>query len=150
MRSARSTAWPPSPRSFLDTSVPAVFCACARNPLDGRPLVSLVLPLVPTYADTLTALADPMRRSIFERVASAPCAVGEIARELPISRPAVSQHLRVLREAGLVTDRAAGTRRIYRVDLGGMAALRAYLDHFWDEALASFKQAVEAPRKDTP
>jgi DNA-binding transcriptional ArsR family regulator len=99
---------------------------------------------VPTYQDAaFDALGDPTRRAIFERLALAPLAVGELARELPVSRPAVSQHLRVLKQAGLVSDRAAGNRRIYRVDPEGVARLRAYLDQFWNRALASFKEAAE-------
>jgi len=91
----------------------------------------------------LTALGDPTRRAIFERVAERPRAVGELASELPVSRPAVSQHLKVLKEAGLVVDRQIGTRRIYELDPEGLGALRAYLDRFWDTALAAFKTAVE-------
>jgi DNA-binding transcriptional ArsR family regulator len=99
---------------------------------------------VVTYqADGWTALGDPTRRAIFERLAERPRAVGELAGDLPISRPAVSQHLKVLKEAGLVTDRANGTRRIYRVDPDGLAALRAQLDRFWTQALANYKQLVE-------
>ena len=89
------------------------------------------------------ALADGTRRAIFKRLAAGPMAVGEIARELPVSRPAVSQHLKVLKCAGLVQDRAAGTRRLYHVDPGGVAALRAELDVFWDSALAAFKQIAD-------
>ena len=89
------------------------------------------------------ALADPTRRTIFERVSERPQTVSELAQALPISRPAVSQHLKVLRIAGLVTGRAAGTRRIYQIDLSGLDALRAYLDGFWSHALQSFKCAVE-------
>ena len=95
------------------------------------------------YESALTALADPTRRAIFERLAAGPRAVGEIAAGLPVSRPAVSQHLRVLKESGLVTDRAAGTRRLYQLNPEGLAALRAYLDRFWDEALLAFKQTAE-------
>ena len=95
------------------------------------------------YESALTALADPTRRAIFERLAAGPRAVGEIAAGLPVSRPAVSQHLRVLKETGLVTDRAAGTRRLYQLNPEGLAALRAYLDRFWDEALLAFKQTAE-------
>ncbi len=97
----------------------------------------------------LAALADPTRREIFERIAERPRAVGELAGELPVSRPAVSQHLRVLRDAGLVRDRAAGNRRIYQLDPAGVGALRAYLDHFWTQSLASFKAAAEQPDKET-
>jgi DNA-binding transcriptional ArsR family regulator len=95
----------------------------------------------------MNALGDPTRRAIFERLRSGPQAVGEIADELPISRPAVSQHLRVLKEAGLVTERRNGTRRIYRVDPDGLAGLRAYFDEFWNEALAAFKAAAEDERR---
>ena len=91
----------------------------------------------------LSALADPTRRTIFERVAERPQAVGELAGELPVSRPAVSQHLKVLKDAGLVTDRAVGTRRIYAVDPEGLGMLRAYLDQFWTRSLAGFKAAAE-------
>jgi DNA-binding transcriptional ArsR family regulator len=113
--------------------------------------VSANLPFVRTYrAEGLTALADPRRRAIFERLAERPRAVGELARELPISRPAVSQHLKVLKDARLVADRPVGTRRIYQVDPDGLAALRGYLDHFWDQALAGFKTAVEQQMKENP
>src|SRR5687767_553915 len=91
----------------------------------------------------LTALGDPTRRAIFERLAERPSAVGELARELPVSRPAVSQHLRVLKDAGLVIDRPAGARRIYQLDPDGVGDLRAYLDQFWTRALAAYKTAVE-------
>jgi len=94
-------------------------------------------------AQAFTALADPTRREIFERVAARPRAVGEIADELPVSRPAVSQHLKVLSEAGLVTARAAGTRRIYALDPQGLAGLRDYLDGFWRRSLAAFARAAE-------
>jgi DNA-binding transcriptional ArsR family regulator len=85
----------------------------------------------------------PTRRAILEQLAARPRAVGELARELPVSRPAVSQHLKVLKGAGLVVDRPAGTRRIYQVDPEGLAELRAYLDRFWNEALAAYKSAVD-------
>lgn len=97
-----------------------------------------------TYqADGWTALGDATRRAILGYLAERPRAVGELARELPVSRPAVSQHLKVLKQAGLVTDEAAGTRRIYRVDPAGLAELRAQLDRFWSQALANFKAVVE-------
>ena len=98
----------------------------------------------------LTALGDPRRREIFERLASRPSAVGELAAELPISRPAVSQHLRVLKDAGLVLDVAEGTRRIYRVDRSGLEALRTYLDGFWITALEAFKERAEAVSQEEP
>ncbi len=96
------------------------------------------------------ALGDPTRREIFERVAARPRSVTELAGELPVSRPAVSQHLKVLKEAGLVSDRAAGNRRIYGMDPRGLQELRAYLDFFWNQALAAFKTAVEQPPKEQP
>lgn len=97
-----------------------------------------------TYAsDGFYALADPTRRAIFERIARQPSAVGELAAELPVSRPAVSQHLRVLKEAGLVFETKQGTRRVYQLDSRGVAAMRDYLDRFWDQALAAFKAAAE-------
>jgi len=98
---------------------------------------------VATYHDALTALADPTRRSIFERLTAGPRPVVELARGLPVSRPAVSQHLRVLKEAGLVVDRQAGARRLYQLNPDGLGALRAYLDRFWDRELAAFKAAAE-------
>jgi DNA-binding transcriptional ArsR family regulator len=107
-------------------------------------VVSVSLPFVSTYqADGLSALADPTRRAIFERLADHPLAVGELASELPVSRPAVSQHLRVLKDARLVIDRRAGTRRIYQLDPDGVGAMREYLDQFWNRALATYKAAVE-------
>ncbi len=97
-----------------------------------------------TYgSDQLAALADPSRRAIFEALRDGPRAVGELAAALPISRPAVSQHLKVLKEAGLVIDQAAGTRRLYRLQPDGIAALRAYLDRMWSDALSSFAQVAE-------
>ena len=94
------------------------------------------------------ALGDPTRREIFARIAARPRAVGELARELPVSRPAVSQHLRVLKDAGLVMDRAEGNRRIYQADPAGLAALRAQLDTFWNQALATFEQVVDHDTKE--
>jgi DNA-binding transcriptional ArsR family regulator len=96
-----------------------------------------------TYHNGWTALGDPTRRAIFERLADRPQAVGELARGLPVSRPAVSQHLKVLKEAGLVTDRAAGNRRIYQLNPDGVGALRSYLDRFWRSSLAAFRTAAE-------
>ncbi len=91
----------------------------------------------------MNALGDPTRRTIFERLSRSPMAVGELAGELPVSRPAVSQHLRVLKDAGLVRERAEGTRRVYRVDLDGVEAVRSYFDRFWDQALGDFKAEAE-------
>jgi DNA-binding transcriptional ArsR family regulator len=91
----------------------------------------------------MSALGDPTRRAIFERLADGPIAVGELAKDLPVSRPAVSQHLKVLKDAGLVTDSQAGNRRLYRLDPDGIATLRAYLDQFWNQALEAFKEAAE-------
>ncbi len=99
--------------------------------------------------DAWAALGDPTRRAIFERLSDRPRAVGDLARELPVTRPAVSQHLKVLKEAGLVVDQAAGNRRIYRVNADGLAALRAQLDRFWTNALENFKQVVEQEEGDS-
>ena len=96
-----------------------------------------------TYDTALTALADPTRRRVFERLKSGPRSVGAIARGMTVSRPAVSQHLKVLKEAGLVTDRPDGTRRVYHIDPHGLGVLRAWLDQFWDQALAAFQAEVE-------
>ena len=96
----------------------------------------------------LLALGDPTRLAILERLADGPRAVVDLARELPVSRPAVSQHLRVLKDAGLVIDQAVGNRRIYRVDPDGLAALRDQLDRFWSQALTSYKTTVEEPQKE--
>lgn len=96
-----------------------------------------------TYEDVLIALADPTRRAIFERLADGPRAVIELAEDLPVSRPAVSQHLKVLKQAGLVADQPAGARRLYRLNPRGLGALRAYLDRFWEQALAAFTVAAE-------
>jgi DNA-binding transcriptional ArsR family regulator len=91
----------------------------------------------------LQALADPTRRRVFERLRSGPKPVGVIARGLPVSRPAVSQHLKVLKEAGLVTDRPEGTRRVYDIDPDGLGALRKWLDQFWDQSLAAFQAEAD-------
>jgi DNA-binding transcriptional ArsR family regulator len=99
---------------------------------------------VATYqSDAWVALGDPTRKAIFELLLERPRAVVELAGDLPVTRPAVSQHLRVLKDAGLVIDQAAGTRRIYRVDPVGLATLRADLDRFWGKALDAYKAAVE-------
>jgi DNA-binding transcriptional ArsR family regulator len=104
---------------------------------------------VVTYGtDRWTALGDPTRREIFERIAERPQAVGELASGLPVSRPAVSQHLKVLKEAGLVVDRAVGTRRIYQLNPDGVDALRAQLDRFWTKALAAYKAAAEQSKEE--
>lgn len=95
------------------------------------------------YGNALSALADPTRRRVFERLKSGPQPVGRIARGLPVSRPAVSQHLKVLKDAGLVADEAEGTRRVYYIDPEGLGELRKWLDQFWDQALASFQAEVE-------
>ena len=103
-----------------------------------------------TYAvDPWTAIGDPSRRRIVRLLAAAPRSVAELARVLPISRPAVSQHLKVLKDAGLVTDRPQGTRRIYQVDPAGLAELRAELEGFWGAALANFAQLIEQHDKET-
>ncbi len=95
------------------------------------------------YGSVLDALGDPTRRAIFEHLAERPAAVVELAAAVPVSRPAVSQHLKVLKDAGLVRASAEGTRRVYRVDPDGLSALRDYLDRFWNSALTSFKRRVE-------
>jgi len=100
-----------------------------------------------TYALALDALGDPTRRAIVERLREGARAVGEIARDLPVSRPAVSQHLRVLKDAGLVRDRRDGTRRLYELDAQGMAELRSYLDGFWAAGLEGFKAAAESSER---
>ncbi|MEU0501143.1 metalloregulator ArsR/SmtB family transcription factor [Nocardia sp. NPDC005998] len=103
----------------------------------------------------LDALGDPTRRAIFERLGKGPCAVGELADALPVSRPAVSQHLKVLKEAGLVVDQAMGTRRVYRLNPQGIDGLRVYFTQFWSTAMSAFqdevnRQAADASRKDKP
>ncbi len=98
---------------------------------------------MPYGTAAVAALADPTRRRVLERLASGPRAVGEIAAGLPVSRPAVSQHLKVLKEAGLVSDHPDGARRVYAIDPAGLGALRAWLDQFWDVALTSFAAEIE-------
>jgi|SRR5205823_2805908 len=95
----------------------------------------------------MAALADPTRRAIFERLREGPRPVGELARDLPVSRPAVSQHLRVLKEAGLVSERKDGTRRLYRIEPEAVAELRGYFDEFWSQALEAFKAAAESEER---
>jgi DNA-binding transcriptional ArsR family regulator len=104
---------------------------------------------VETNESRFAALADPTRRAVFERLREGPRPVGELARDLPVSRPAVSQHLRVLKDAGLVTERRDGTRRLYRVDPNGVAAIRDYFDQFWTEALAAYEAAAESEGRET-
>jgi DNA-binding transcriptional ArsR family regulator len=102
---------------------------------------------VDANGQVIAALADPTRRAVFEQLRGGPRAVGEIAEGLPVSRPAVSQHLRVLKKAGLVTERKDGTRRLYRIDPNGVGAIRDYFDQFWTDALAAFKAAAEAEQR---
>ena len=97
------------------------------------------------YAKALHCLSDPTRRRVFERLRSGPQSVGVLAQGLPVSRPAVSQHLKALKEAGLVIDRSEGARRVYCIDPDGLGELRRWLDQFWDVALESFKSEVERP-----
>ena len=97
-----------------------------------------------TYSSALTTLADPTRRAVFESLRAGPRPVGAIAAGLPVSRPAVSQHLKALKQAGLVRDRAEGTRRVYYIDPDGLGPLRRWLDEFWTEALDAFKREVES------
>ena len=101
-----------------------------------------------TNALAFAALADPTRRAVFERLAEGPRAVGELAQDLPVSRPAVSQHLKVLKEAGLVIDRPEGARRVYQIDPQGLGQILAWLDRFWDAALAAFAAEAERPDDD--
>lgn len=101
------------------------------------------------YGNALEALADPTRRMVFERLRQGPQAVGRLAAGMPVSRPAVSQHLKVLKEAGLVSEEQEGTRRIYRIDPDGLAKLRAWLDQFWEIALDAFKAEAERSEEDT-
>lgn len=97
------------------------------------------------YGDaSLSLLGDASRRAIFELLARRPSSVGELAEQLPISRPAVSQHLRVLKDGGLVVSRPQGTRRVYQLNPDGVIAIRTYLDRIWDEALTAFQKAAEA------
>lgn len=110
--------------------------------------VSLGLPFVGTYRDeSLGLLGDPTRRAIFELLARRPSSVGEIAAQLPISRPAVSQHLRALKDGGLVVSQAEGTRRVYQLNPSGVQALRAYLDRIWEHALTAYQKTVEAEQE---
>jgi len=102
------------------------------------------------YQSAFAALADLTRRAVFERLRAGPVSVGEIAAGLPVSRPAVSQHLKALREAGLVRHEADGTRRLYEVDPRGLGELRSWLDRFWSDSLAAFKAEVERPRAKAP
>ena len=119
------------------------WCACAHH------MVSIDLPLVDAYRGCgWAALADPTRRAIFERLADHPQAVGQLAADLPVSRPAVSQHLKVLRAARLVVDQQVGTGRVYRVDPDGLHALRSQLDAFWNKALTAYARAVEEHTKE--
>ena len=97
------------------------------------------------YGKALQCLSDPTRRRVFERLRAGPQSVGVLARGLPVSRPAVSQHLKALKSAGLVNDRPEGTRRVYYIDPDGLGELRRWLDQFWDDALRSLKNAAEAP-----
>ena len=101
------------------------------------------------YQEALIALADPTRRRVFEQLRRGPKSVGTIAAHMPVSRPAVSQHLGVLKKAGLVVDRAEGTRRVYYIDPKGLAAIRIWLDQFWDEALSAFQSELEKEESDT-
>jgi DNA-binding transcriptional ArsR family regulator len=102
-----------------------------------------------TYVDALSALADPTRRTVFERLRAGPLAVNALAAGLPVSRPAVSQHLKALKEAGLVEERSEGVRRIYSIRREGLKELRDWLDSFWDDALEAFKAEAEKSKPDS-
>ena len=97
------------------------------------------------YGNALAVLADPTRRAVFERLRQGPASVGDVAAALPVSRPAVSQHLKALKLAGLVNDRPEGTRRVYSIDPDGLRELRRWLDQFWDQALEAFRRDAERP-----
>ena len=112
-------------------------------------VVSKYLRLVQTNGETIGVLGDPTRRAIFELLSERPSSVGDLAALVPVSRPAVSQHLKVLKDAGLLVDERDGTRRIYRLDPDGVAEMRAYLDRFWNLAMAGFKRRVDQRRKET-
>jgi DNA-binding transcriptional ArsR family regulator len=101
------------------------------------------------YAQALSVLADPTRRTVFERLRTGPRAVGVLAAGLPVSRPAVSQHLKALKDAGLVEERSEGARRIYSLRREGLTELRDWLDSFWGDALEAFKKEAEKPRGET-
>lgn len=101
------------------------------------------------HMKALTTLADPTRRAIFERLAAKPRSVGDLAHGLPVTRPAVSQHLKVLKDAGLVTDEAQGTKRVYRIDPHGLGEIRKWLDQFWDRSLDAFAADAERDKKDS-
>jgi len=105
---------------------------------------------MPELTNVVMALADPTRREIFERLAERPRSVGALALDMPISRPAVSQHLRVLKEAGLVTDHAEGTRRVYQIDPAGLGVVRQWLDRFWDRSLAAFQAEADKEEEQNP
>ncbi len=136
-------ARPPGPEYTNITRIGACWVSNTGEVPCQTLCVTLHLPFVGTYQDAaLDALGDPTRRAIFERLGRGPCAVGEIAAELPVSRPAVSQHLKVLKHAGLVTDQAVGTRRVYRLDPRGIDALAAYFTHFWSTAMSAFREEV--------
>jgi DNA-binding transcriptional ArsR family regulator len=111
-------------------------------------MVSRNLPLVRTYLDPFDALGDPTRRAVFELLRKGPQPVVAIAAQVTVSRPAVSQHLRVLKDAGLVTDTAVGNKRLYAVSSKGLESARSYLESFWDGVLTEFRQAVEAQPKE--
>jgi DNA-binding transcriptional ArsR family regulator len=114
-------------------------------------MVSYNLPLVTTYQDSqLDALGDPTRRAILARLLAGPVAVGELAEDFPVSRPAISQHLRVLKQANLVLDRPAGNRRLYQLNPAGFETLREYFEQFWGQALSAFKRKVEEQVPDRP
>ena len=128
----------PGTDHLLDSALQLVL---VKNVLDER--VSYHLPLAMTYTNALTVLADPTRRKVFERLRAGPRPVNALAAGLPVSRPAVSQHLKALKDAGLVEERSEGVRRIYSLRREGLMELRDWLDTFWDDALAAFKEEVE-------
>ncbi len=123
-------------------------CHVLRAPIDTTLYVSYNLPLVNTYHELqLDALGDPTRRAILSRLLEGPLAVGELADQFPVSRPAISQHLRILKDANLVVDKAEGTRRVYELNPEGFDSLRGYFDQFWTHALHAFKKKVEERKR---
>jgi DNA-binding transcriptional ArsR family regulator len=139
----------PAADAAQDRQAPAAQDRQAPAATDRQAPAAPAAPATPaTIARAFAALGDPTRRAIFERVAERPAAVGEIAVALPVSRPAVSQHLKVLRQSGLLTCRANGNRNIYSLDPQGVGALRVYLERFWTRSLAAFKAAAEQPAKE--
>ena len=131
----------------IRTEAPLTSSLQSKKVLDNLLLVSICLPLVNTYqqARQLDAMGDATRRAILARLLEGPLPVGKLAGEFPVSRPAISQHLRILKQANLVMDQAEGTRRLYQLNPEGFESLREYFEQFWNQVLDAFKKAVEQP-----